>query len=661
MRPSQLALIFIVLLAGCQSDSTAPVISPTATETSVPGLSVDIVATEPTRGEETNISRIIQEIQVDAILTPDEEDIIRAFDLETSEQWDAAADLYLSLAKGSVQPEQSSFYLRAGLMIYKAERYYEIETFFDSLASDAILKEDQHYKQVIFAGSYSGKGKIYQSLLGLPEIEDIVDYQFKALALNIRSLGILAIGKPMESARLRMQISQFLKSPIELEANHVFIWDALNRITEKNILITLKTHQSNEIRGWLELNLIARRSNMVPAKIEPWMDQWYKLYGDHPAAREFAFNLLEESRRIFISPTRIALMLPFSGRLQKVSEAIQNGFMYGFYQDASRQAEIEIIDASSDPIKFNLQYEQAIQNGADFVVGPIDKALINMLQDRNGLDVPTLTLNYADDENTSGLNLYQFGLRPEDEAEQIADYALTQGRYHAATLVPDTDWGLRLLQAFKQRFEKLGGHVVGTETYPSRKNDYADSIKRLLHLVSSNQRKSILQKVLGEPVEFDSRRRQDIDMIFIAANARQARLIKPQLKFHHAQNVPVYATSHVSSSAGTADSDRDLNDILYADIPWMLDQNISADVENISSLWPTQSKNFSRLFALGIDAYKIIPALRRLMINPAESLDANTGKLTVDKNGRVHRNLLMATYQKGLPLLIQTDQIVNLN
>ncbi|MFT5505025.1 MAG: outer membrane PBP1 activator LpoA protein [Gammaproteobacteria bacterium] len=656
MRPSQLALIFIVLLAGCQSDSISPAITPTATETPV-----KIATKGPKHGVESNISRIIQEIQVDAILTPDEEDIIRAFELETSEQWDAAADLYRSLAEGSVQPEQSSFYLRAGLMTYKAERYHDLEPFFDSLANNSILEEDQLYKQVILAGSYFGKGKIYQSLLGLPEIEDIVDYQFKALALNIRSLGILAIGKPMESARLRMQISQFLKSPMEIESNHDFIWDALNRISEKNIITTLKARQSDEVRGWLELNLIARRSNMVPAKIEPWMDQWYKLYGKHPAATEFAFNLLEESRRIFINPTRIALMLPFSGRLQKVSEAIQNGFMYGFYQDLSREAELEIIDASSDPVKFNLQYEQAIQNGADFIVGPIDKALINMLQDRNGLAVPTLTLNYADDENISGLNLYQFGLRPEDEAEQIADYALTQGRYHAVALVPDTDWGLRLLQAFKQRFEKLGGHVVGNETYPSRKNDYSNSIKRLLHLVSSNQRKSILQKVLKEPVEFDSRRRQDIDMIFIAANARQARLIKPQLKFHQAHNVPVYATSHISSSAGTADSDRDLNDILYVDIPWMLDQKISSDAVSISTLWPTQSKSFSRLFALGIDAYKIIPALRRLMINPAESLDANTGKLTVDKNGRVHRSLLIATYQKGLPLLIQTNQIVNLD
>ena len=89
--------------------------------------------------------------------------------------------------------------------------------------------------------------------------------------------------------------------------------------------------------------------------MEPWIDQWYQRYGDHPAAPNYAIGLLEESRRIYIKPTRIALMLPFSGRLQKVAEAIQNGFLYAYYRDPGQVFELEIIDASSDPAEFNLQ------------------------------------------------------------------------------------------------------------------------------------------------------------------------------------------------------------------------------------------------------------------------------------------------------------------
>ena len=592
-------------------------------------------------------------------LTPTENEILAAFELESNQYWLEAAQAYQQLATKSGQPERSSFLIKSALMFYQAGSFADIPVFFDSLQEGDILEQDELYKTTLLAGSYLGEGQIYQSLLELPPIEDIVDYRYKVLALNIRSKGVLAIGKPKESAELRMQISNYLKTQEEVEENHKFIWEALNRISEATIVNELSNPQTKQVRGWLELNLIARRSNMLPSKIEPWIGKWYELYSEHAAGQFFALTLLEESRRIYIKPERIALMLPFSGRLEKVSRAIQNGFLYAYYQDQSTQgqsldAELEIINASTDAAEFNLQYLQAIENGADFVVGPINKELVELLQNSESLQVPTLALNYGDESKPADLNLYQFGLSPEDEAEQIADYALAEGRYHAITLVPDTEWGNRLHQAFKVRFEELGGRVVGTEIYPSKKSDYSASIKKLLNLTTSNLRKSLIQQVIGQTVQFEPRRRQDVDMIFIAANSRQARLIKPQLKFHHAQGLPVYATSHISSSDGNADNDRDLDEILFVDTPWMLDNTHNQDYQNVSRLWPESSKRFSRLFSLGIDAYQLIPSLRRLMIQPEESVLQNTGELSVDSKGRVKRALLMATYKEGIAKLLKS-------
>ena len=595
------------------------------------------------------------------VLTPTEEDIIRAFQFEIGKQWLEAAVVYDNLARSNVQPDRSRYLIKIALMYYQAGLYDEIDPYFDGLGEQDIEPADLKHKQIIQAGGYLGHGKIYQSLLALPEIEEIDDYPFKALALNIRSRGVLAIGKPLESARMRMQIREFLKAPLEIEENNDFIWEALNRISEPAMIRALSEPQTVETRGWLELNLIARRSNMLPVKMEPWVDQWYQRYGEHPAAASYAIKLLEESKRVYIQPTRIALMLPFSGRLEKVSEAIQNGFLYAYYQDPGQLADLEIINASSDPAEFNLQYEQAIQNGADFVVGPLDKNLIDLLQQRESLEIPTLTLNYGNEQDKGRLNLYQFGLLPEDEAVQIADFALAQGRHHALVLVPDTEWGLRLQRAFSKRFEFLGGHVVGSNVYPAKKNDYSAAIKNLLNLTTSEHRKSILQQVIKEQVKFESRRRQDVDMIFIAANSRQARLIKPQLKFHHAQDLPVYSTSHISSSNSKPEDDRDLNEILFVDIPWMLDNSKNDDYRQVSRYWPYESQRFSRLFALGIDAYRMIPSLRRLMINPEEQLQHHTGLLSVDKTGRIKRSLLMATYKNGRTRLLQTPNTLNLS
>jgi outer membrane PBP1 activator LpoA protein len=253
-------------------------------------------------------------------------------------------------------------------MYYKARNYRLAQAYLESLPADAILEQDKNYQTTILAGGLLGIGKTYQSLLALPKIGDIEDFQYKAMALDIRSKGVLAIGKPMDSARLRIQINQYLNTIKQTEKNHWLIWDAINRISEKAIIRALSEKQTSEMRGWLELNLIARRSNMLPDKMEPWISQWYQIYDQHSAGAYFAVNLLEESRRIYIKPARIALMLPFSGG--KVSEAIQNGFLYAYYQDLELNAELEIIDASTDPEEFLRQYQQAIQNGADFSGSP---------------------------------------------------------------------------------------------------------------------------------------------------------------------------------------------------------------------------------------------------------------------------------------------------
>ena len=588
-----------------------------------------------------------------AISTLQQEDVLQAFALEEEELWVEAANVYLGLAEKYPQPDKSAFHIKTALMYYKARNFRLAQAYLESLPGDAILEQDKNYQTTILAGGLLGIGKTYQSLLALPKIGDIEDFQYKAMALDIRSKGVLAIGKPMDSARLRIQINQYLNTIKQTEKNHWLIWDAINRISEKAIIRALSENQTSEMRGWLELNLIARRSNMLPDKMEPWISQWYQIYDQHSAGAYFAVNLLEESRRIYIKPARIALMLPFSGRLGKVSEAIQNGFLYAYYQDQELNAELEIIDASTDPEEFLRQYQQAIQNGADFIVGPISKDLVDVLQNQENLEVPTLTLNYAKKSQETTLNLYQFGLNPEDEAEQIANIALAEGRNLALILVPDTDWGTRLERAFTERFENLGGRVVGAETYPSKNNDYSNSIKRLLNLTSSIQRHALIQHAIGQSASFDPRRRQDVDMVFIAANSRQARLIKPQLKFHRAQALPVYATSHISSSDGNADDDRDLNGIRFLDIPWMLDNSANRDYQKINQLWSGSNKRLSRLYALGVDAYQLIPALRRLMINPGESELRNTGQLSVDNNGRVRRSLLLATYEKGIAMLVE--------
>jgi outer membrane PBP1 activator LpoA protein len=137
----------------------------------------------------------------------------------------------------------------------------------------------------------------------------------------------------------------------------------------------------------------------------------------------------------------------------------------------------------------------------------------------------------------------------------------------------------------------------------------------------------------------------------MAAAAKQARLIKPQLRFHHAPDVPVYATSHSYSGSINADMDRDMDGVLFCDMPWTLDtdrpgQTLKSDIE---ALWPNTSKRYSRLFALGVDAYQVIGELNSLRRNRAEFYPGETGDLYLDVANRLQRRLSWARFERGVP------------
>ncbi len=578
--------------------------------------------------------------------------------LQDNGEWQAAFRAWKAIAQESTVKDQAQYAIKAAYMLFKSAQFEVIPSFFDSLDYDFSSLPEKTHKNVLLAAAYFNAGKTYQSLSTLPDTRDILNNRYLSIALNIRAQAILNIGKPLESAKIRLQLMPLLTDVDTLENNTAALWDALGRISDNSMIRLLKKPLDTELRGWLELSLIARRSNMLPAKIEPWLEQWHQVYTSHSASL-FAIQLLEQSKSIYINPNKIALMLPLEGKLSKVSNAILDGFIYAHYQAQTKSGkttslEIQIIPIDAN-VPFKAQYNTAIQNGADFIVGPLNKNSVADLAAHMRIDVPTLALNY-DQSNNSAQNLFQYGLNPEDEAAQVADYALLDNKYNAAILMPDTAWGKRLNQAFKQRYERLGGTVNSETYYPAKSNDYGLAIKNLLNITQSNQRHAIIQTVIGEKAEFNPRRRQDIDMIFMGANARQARIIKPQLKFHYAEDIQVYATSHIAhaNAKKSADRDRDLNGVYYVDMPWNLKSQHYTETSDIRAHWPTLNKSHGKLFALGIDAYRLIPQLKRLMLNPNESFQGLTGNLSIDEQGRIHRELLLATYKKGKQVEITT-------
>ena len=168
-------------------------------------------------------------------------------------------------------------------------------------------------------------------------------------------------------------------------------------------------------------------------------------------------------------------------------------------------------------------------------------------------------------------------------------------------------------------------------------------------LSGSVRRYQRLRANIGGPLQFDPRRRQDTDVIFLAADAPAGRLLKSQLKFHYSGELPVYSTSSIFAMDGRSNSD--LNGIMFADAPWIIaPQSWIGDLPALyKEFWP-QERRLGRLHAMGYDAYQLIAALFAARTGPMQEIDGATGTLFLGQDGRVHRRLAWAQFQNGEPV-----------
>ena len=241
-----------------------------------------------------------------------------------------------------------------------------------------------------------------------------------------------------------------------------------------------------------------------------------------------------------------------------------------------------------------------------------------------------------------------------EEAAVIAAKALMQGQKQALVLVPGNAWGTRIETAFTTTFEQGGGHISAVARFNTATSDHSFTLTQLLKINESNQRKTDLQSRLGIPLTFEPNRRDDFDFIFMATTPAQGRELKPLLRFHDTGGVPVYAMGRIFSGRVERASDQDLNDIVFPATPWQLQET------SVTTLMPESLRDgaFGNLYALGQDAWNILPWLPLMQKDPDLWFPGKVGALQLQENGSFYRQPAWAQFSAGRPIPYQWPDIL---
>jgi len=577
----------------------------------------------------------------------------RAARLANEGNLDGAAAIYWQQAGYKTSPERENLKLRAVETVLTPATRETAKRYLGELDELKLVGSLLVRKRIAEANLAMLFDRPALALKALPPSLDGLDPKLTPEVLRVRARALLASGEIFASVKTRMALSDRLIDPQEKQDNQQRIWESLALADPQQLVRWDKQTTDGTLKGWLELAYISKTAPAELAGLQQQLNDWRQRFRQHPADPRFITLVMEDWQSLQVRPGKIAVLLPFSGPYAKVAEAIITGITAAFYSDSNHteSSTLNYYDLGATQADVKEIYARAMNDGADLILGPLNKKNVAALAAMDELPVPVLSLNYLDESIPPPANLFQFGLLPEDEARQVAERAALDGYNHAIIFVPEGPWGTRLLEAFRERFDTLGGTILATERFLANDADYSYSIKRALLIDESEKRYKTIKATVNRDVKFEPRRRQDAEFIFIGASPRQARLLRPQFKFHYAADVPVYATSHIYSGIENVSADKDLDGVRYCDIPWVLrEENPEPELsERLAVSFPQTNKQLPRLVALGFDAYNLVPHIKFLAARPFERYPGLTGNLSVDDTRRVHRQLNWAHFIKGSP------------
>jgi len=309
--------------------------------------------------------------------------------------------------------------------------------------------------------------------------------------------------------------------------------------------------------------------------LTPWQKFKHYFYGLAWLCLFASFNTAAAQSEEFTTKTaHIAVILPAQAKaLATAAEAIRLGINAAQQQfSEGNTLEVRFYPHDGTSQSFLASYQQAVAAGAVGIIGPLTRNNIAELEKHAELNLPILALNRLD--TSPPRNLYYIGLSIDSEAQQIAQIMHAEACVRPAVLESKATLAPRMAENFVNYWQQWHSESV-------------------LHYFTDNDTLMTLQTQLHA---------EQVDCIFLAADVRQARLIRPYI----GNEWPIYGTSQLwNGRYGAMSGNTDLIGIKFIDIPWLIDpyhpgyQQLRQDRQ----LMPT---DWERLYALGIDAYRLM-------------------------------------------------------
>ena len=389
-----------------------------------------------------------------------------------------------------------------------------------------------------------------------------------------------------------------------ISAIHDRIWAMLNKPEQAELIELRGNNTDNIFQGWIDLRLAAINQDDGSS-----IASWSALYPDHPA-QPFTPNLTATNATApapqtnLISEGSIALIMPLTTEAYaENAEAFKLGLETALTKHGL-QNEVKTYPSTDSQQDIDAMYALAKNEGNAYFIMPsfnTGAAASNQIQQAGTGNIIHLTPILG------------------DEAQHIADFALSRGMQQITIITTNRDTSKLLSASFQAAWQN---HVHSSDsiTLITLPDSFSATDNSLFEL------KSQLKEKMP-------------DMILLAMPALEAHLVKPHLPI----STPTMAFSSVNEMLDDEASHHPLNALRLFDIPYLLPTNQASYKDYEATVANLNSNALSRWFALGVDSLQLLMTAQKLPDHEV-SIMGLTGRLSVDKTGNIKRQLPLARF-----------------
>jgi len=173
---------------------------------------------------------------------------------------------------------------------------------------------------------------------------------------------------------------------------------------------------------------------------------------------------------------KVAILLPLTGERASLGRALQRAAEMAVLEAGARNMQLLTFDTRGTPEGATAAAEQAVQQGAKLILGPVFAGEVRAVKERAAA-ARINVIAFSNDTAVTGGNVYLLSFMLKQQVENVVAYASRQGRKRIGVIAPANEYGQQVTELARAAASKHGAEVTRTGTYKPDTMEVTDDIK----------------------------------------------------------------------------------------------------------------------------------------------------------------------------------------